>query len=337
MKLIIPMAGRGTRMRPSTLTTPKPLFPIADKSIVEWLIYEIFHSTNLPIEEIAYIIHPDFGKQVESELINIASKYNAIGKIYYQTEALGTAHAILCAEPSLHKEVLIAFADTLFKGTFQIDVNKDGIIWTKTVDDPRQYGVVVTDESKRILYFEEKPQNPKSNEAIIGIYFFKDGEYLKSELSFLIENNIKEKGEYQLTNAMENMRQKGKNLFSQTVDKWLDCGNKETTLYSHQVVLQENNIVSSNNHKNTNSKIIPPSYIGNNVILENSTIGPFVSIGDNSIVSNTSIENTIIMKNVKLSSVKIQNSIIGNYSKITGNTNTSMNLHISDYSQIEFQ
>lgn len=331
------MAGRGTRMRPSTLTIPKPLFPIADKSIVEWLVYEIFHSTNKHINEIAFIIHPDFGKQVESELINLAKKYNSIGKIYYQNEALGTAHAILCAAPSLQGEVLIAFADTLFKGSFQIDTQKDGIIWTKTVDNPRQYGIVVTDENKKILYFEEKPQNPKSNEAIIGIYYFNDGQYLKSELSYLIENNIKEKGEFQLTNAMENMRQKGKNLFSHPVEKWLDCGNKETTLYSHKIVLQENTIISSDNFKNTNSTIIPPCYIGNNVVIENSTIGPYVSIGDNSLISDSIIENSIVMKNVTISSVNAINSIIGNYSKIKGHNKISVNLHTSDYSQIELQ
>lgn len=336
MRLIIPMAGRGTRMRPSTLTIPKPLFPIADKSIVEWLVYEIFQSTNLKIEEIAFIIHPDFGKQVETDLLNIAKKYNATGTIYYQDTALGTAHAILCAENSLNGEVLIAFADTLFKATFQIDTQKDGIIWTKTVEDPRQYGIVVTDASKRILRFEEKPQNPISNEAIIGIYFFRDGEYLKSELHYLIEKDIKEKGEYQLTNAMENMRQKGKNLYSQTVDKWLDCGNKETTLYSHRVVLEENKIPSPDNPQILNSKIIPPCYIGHNVIIENSIIGPYVSIGDHSKISNTFIENSIVMKQVNMDTIKLQKSIIGAHSNIKGKDHGPLlNLHISDYTQIE--
>jgi glucose-1-phosphate thymidylyltransferase len=219
MNLIIPMAGKGTRMRPSTLTIPKPLFPIADKSIVEWLIYEILQSSNIPIKEIAFIIHPDFGQQVETELIHLAKKYNAEGKIYYQPQPLGTAHAILCARESLCDNVLIAFADTLFKASFNIDTGKDGIIWTKTVDNPQQYGIVVTDTNKKILYFEEKPEKPISNEAIIGIYFFKDGKNLKQELQYLIDNNLKEKGEYQLTNAMENMRNKGLSLYSQTVEK----------------------------------------------------------------------------------------------------------------------
>ncbi|HPQ09347.1 MAG TPA: sugar phosphate nucleotidyltransferase [Bacteroidia bacterium] len=337
MNLIIPMAGKGTRMRPSTLTTPKPLFPIADKSIVEWLIYEVFNSSNIPIEEIAFIIHPDFGKQVESDLIKIAEKYQAKGKIYYQSQALGTAHAILCAKDSLKGNVLIAFADTLFKANFDIDINKDAIIWTKKVDNPKQYGIVVTDENKKILYFEEKPENPVSNEAIIGIYFFKDGENLKSELQYLIDNNIKEKGEYQLTNAMENMRQKGLSLYSQNVEKWLDCGNKDTTLYSHREVLISNNPVSSSNIKNINSKIIPPCYIADNVVIENSTIGPYVSIGENSVIQNTQIENSIVMKNTKINSLRIHQSIIGNNCQLSGQNQALLNMHISDYSQIELQ
>ncbi|MEW6773290.1 MAG: sugar phosphate nucleotidyltransferase [Bacteroidota bacterium] len=335
MNLIIPMAGRGTRMRPSTLTIPKPLFPIADKSIVEWLVYEVFHSTNVPIEEIGFIIHPDFGKKVENELIDIANKYNAIGKIYYQEQALGTAHAILCAEPSLKGNVLIAFADTLFQASFNIDTNKDAIIWTKTVDNPKQYGIVVTDEQKKILYFEEKPENPVSNEAIIGIYFFKDGENLKSELKYLIDNDLKEKGEYQLTNAMENMRNKGLGLYSQDVDKWLDCGNKDTTLYSHRVVLETHHI-HSKSFQNINSKIIPPCYIGENVKIENSIIGPFVSIGNNTQIKDSQIEDSIVMQNSELKNIRIHKSIIGNYCKLNGHShNVLAQLHISDYSQIE--
>lgn len=341
MKLIIPMAGRGTRMRPSSLTIPKPLFPIADKSIVEWLIYEVFSSTNISIEEIAFVIHPDFGKEIETELLNIAQKYNVSGKIYYQEKALGTAHAILCAEPSLSGNILIAFADTLFKATFNIDIQKDGIIWTKTVDNPQQYGIVVTDNNKKIIRFEEKPEKPVSNEAIIGIYFFKDGEYLKQELQYLIDNDLKEKGEYQLTNAMENMKNKGKSLYSQTVEKWMDCGNKETTLHSHQIILQINNIASSKDIQLINSKIIEPCFIANNVVIENSVIGPYVSIGEKSEIKNSKIENSILMKNTKADSINIHKSIIGNYSKLKGsisnNPSLLINLHISDYSQIDIE
>lgn len=338
MNLIIPMAGKGTRMRPSTLVTPKPLFPIADKPIVEWLVYEVFLSTNLPIKEIAFVIHPEFGKKVESDLLQIAEKYRAQGRIYYQEQALGTAHAILCAQPSLKDNVLITFADTLFKAQFNIDTQKDAIIWTKKVDNPQQYGIVITNETHQILYFEEKPTNPISNDAIIGIYFFKDGQYLAEELQYLIDNHIKEKGEYQLTNAMENMRQKGKALYSQNVELWLDCGHKDTTLYSHQVVLQMHSISSSHQKKVINSQIIEPCYIADDVIIENSTIGPYVSIGKNSHIRNARIENSIMMTHVKVFNTHIHKSIIGNYAHIEGRSRAPLlSMHISDYSQIEIE
>ena len=333
------MAGRGTRLRPSTLTIPKPLFPIANKSIIEWLVYEIIHSTNLPIDEIAFIIHPDFGKETENELLQMAAQYHTQGKIYYQKEALGTAHAILCAEESLKNNVLIAFADTLFKANFQIDIQKEGIIWTKQVDDPKQYGIVVTDAHKKILYFEEKPQSPVSNEAIIGIYFFKDGAYLKSELQYLINHHIKEKGEYQLTNAMENMRKKGAVLYAQTVEKWLDCGNKDTTLYTHAAVLENNPVSSSQNIQISNSQIVSPCYIADNVHIENSVIGPYVSIAHGSVICNAHIKNSIIMQQTKIESMKIHNSIIGRFSYLKSHSkhNTLLNVHISDYSSIELE
>lgn len=338
MNLIIPMAGKGTRMRPSTLTVPKPLLPIADKSIVEWLVYEVFQSTNRSVEEIAFIIHPDFGSEVEKELLLIAEKYNTKGKIYYQEQALGTAHAVLCAKNTLKGNVLIAFADTLFKATFHIDTQKDGIIWTKTVDNPKQYGIVVTDENKKILYFEEKPENPVSHEAIIGIYFFKDGVNLKNELHYLIDHDLKEKGEYQLTNAMDNMRKKGAELYSQNVDKWLDCGNRDTTLYSHQVVLDMNKVESSKNVNLMNSTIIPPCYIANDASIENSVIGPYVSIGANAQIKNSQIANSILMENAVVQGIRLHKSIIGHYARLKGQHNQALiNMHISDYSQIEIE
>ncbi len=325
------MAGKGKRMRPSTLTTPKPLFPIADKSIVEWLVYEVFKSTKQKIEEVAYIIHPDFGKDVETNLLNIASKYNSKGAIYYQEEALGTGHAILCAAASLQGNILIAFADTLFKADFNIDTQKDGIIWTKKVEDPRQYGVVTTDKNKKILAFVEKPETFVSDEAIIGIYFFKDGENLRKELQYLVDNNLKEKGEYQLTNAMESIKNKGKQLYSENVVEWLDCGNKETALYSHQRVLLSNSFtIPKNNIKN--STIIEPCYIGNNVVIENSIIGPYVSIGNNGKVQNSIIANSIVMSDASIEKSNIQNSIIGSHSSVK---QTPITLNISDYSQIQ--
>lgn len=209
MKIIVPMAGMGKRMRPHTLTIPKPLLPIAGKPIVQRLVEDITKIANEKVEEIAYIIGENFGEETEKNLKAIAASLGAKGTIYYQDEALGTAHAILCAAPSLNGKVIVAFADTLFKADFVLELEKDGIIWVQKIEDPRAFGVVKVDANNVITDFIEKPETFVSDFAIIGIYYFKDGAYLRNELQYLIDNNIKEKGEYQLTNALENMKKKG--------------------------------------------------------------------------------------------------------------------------------
>ena len=209
MKIIVPMAGMGKRMRPHTLKVPKPLIPVAGKPIVQRLVEDIAGVCEEKIEEIAFIIGPSFGKEVENMLVNVAEGLGAKGTICYQEEALGTAHAILCAEEALDGKTIIAFADTLFRADFKLDGDADGIIWVQKIDDPSAFGVIKLDENNVITDFVEKPEEFVSDLAIIGIYYVKDGGALKEELNYLIENDIKDKGEYQLTNALEALKQKG--------------------------------------------------------------------------------------------------------------------------------
>jgi glucose-1-phosphate thymidylyltransferase len=321
MKIIIPMAGMGKRMRPHTLTVPKPLIPVAGKPIVQRLVEDIATVCNEPIEEIAFVIGPSFGKVVEEMLKGVAAKLGAVGSIHYQEEALGTAHAIMCAKEALDGKVVVAFADTLFKADFKMDTAQEGIIWVQKIEDPRMFGVVKVNEQNVITDFIEKPQTFVSDLAIIGIYYFRDGKNLRSELQYLLDNNIRDKGEYQLTNALENMKAKGLKFSPGKVTEWLDCGNKDATVYTNQRMLEfkkaEKNLVSSS-HKNENSKIIPPCYIGENVILKNAEVGPHVSIGDNTMIENAVIINSIIQKDSKIQNSKIQNSMIGNAVEISG-------------------
>ena len=208
MRIIIPMAGRGSRLRPHTLTTPKPLICVAGKPIVQRLVEDIVEVCEKKVEEIAFIIG-DFGKEAEETLIKIGKKLKTDIKIYYQQDPLGTAHAILCAKESLKGNCVVAFADTLFKADFKLDTNKDGIIWVSQIEDPSSFGVVKLNQENNITDFIEKPEKFISDLAIIGVYYFNDGANLKKELQYLIDNNIKEKGEFQLTNALENMKKKG--------------------------------------------------------------------------------------------------------------------------------
>ena len=231
MKIIVPMAGRGSRLRPHTLTVPKPLIPIAGKAIVQRLVEDITRVCGQEVDEIAFVIG-DFGTEVDKDCVKIAEGLGAKGSIYHQDEALGTAHAILCAKNSLEGPVVVAFADTLFRADFTLDANKDGIIWVQKVEDPRAYGVIKMDENSVITDFVEKPEEFVSDLAIIGIYFFKDGFRLRDELQYLIDNNIKDKGEYQLTNALENMKVKGAGFYPGKVEEWLDCEFKKLYCWS---------------------------------------------------------------------------------------------------------
>ena len=202
------MAGMGKRMRPHTLTQPKPLIPIAGKPIVYRLVEDIARLCGEKIDEIAFVIG-DFGAEVENNLKRIAADVGAVGTIHYQTEPLGTAHAIMCAKEALKGHVTVAFADTLFHADFKIDTSQDGIIWTKRIENPSAFGVVQVDENGTVKQFWEKPTEFVSDQAIIGIYYFKDGEYLRKELQYLLDNDIKVKGEFQLTDGLENMLQQG--------------------------------------------------------------------------------------------------------------------------------
>src|SRR6478672_8715158 len=284
MKIIVPMAGRGSRLRPHTLTVPKPLIPIAGKPIVHRLVEDIAGVINQQIEEIAFIIHKDFGTQVEKELVAIAEKLGSKGTIYYQNEALGTAHAIMCAKDSMQGPIVVAYADTLFRADFTLDTTADSVIWVKQVDDPSAFGVVKLD-GERIVDFVEKPKDFVSDLAIIGIYYFKSGEALREELQYLLDNNVVKGGEYQLTDGLENMKQKGLKFVPGKVDEWMDCGNKNVTVETNSRMLgflhQDGENMVSATAVIQNSTIIPPCFIGENVVLTNATVGPNVSLGNN--------------------------------------------------------
>jgi len=331
MKLIIPMAGMGKRMRPHTLTVPKPLLPVAGVSIVQRLAEEISLVSKSKIDEIAFIIG-DFGSEVEEKLKQIAVNLGAVPKIYYQDEALGTAHAIYCAEPSLNDKVIVAFADTLFKADFDLDENTDSIIWVNRVKNPEQFGVVKVNNEGLITDFIEKPQEFITDLAIIGIYYFKDGENLRNELKFLIDNDKKVNGEFQLTDVLENMKNKSLKFKTATVTEWLDCGNKNATVYTNQRILHHVGNKISETAKIENSVIIEPCFIGENVVVKNSVIGSYASVGEGSVIENSVIDNTIIQTNSKIKNANLSNSMLGNFVEIE---NTPKDISLGDFSVLK--
>ena len=299
MNVIVPMAGRGSRLRPHTLTVPKPLVPVGGKPIVHRLVEDIARVCSEKIDEIGFVVG-EFGSEVEQELLAVAEKLGAKGSIHYQHQPLGTAHAVLCAADKLTGPVVVAFADTLFKADFKISSEDEGILWVKQIEDPSAFGVIKMNERGEIIDFVEKPKEFVSDLAMIGIYYFRDGERLHKELQYLIDNAVIKSGEYQLPDALRRLTESGVVFKPGTVSEWLDCGNKEVTVHTNQRVLEFDRAagLSMQDESATcvDSVIIQPCFIGKNVKIHASVIGPHVSIGANSVVENSIIRNTNIQE-----------------------------------------
>lgn len=335
MKIIVPMAGKGSRLRPHTLTTPKPLIPIAGKPIVQRLVEDIAKVAGQTIEEVAFIIG-DFGAEVEKNLVKIAQNLGAKASIYHQEQALGTAHAIHCARASMSGPVVVAFADTLFRADFILDAQADGVIWVKQVEDPSAFGVVKLDEDGVITDFVEKPKDFVSDMAIIGIYYFRSGEKLMEEINYLIDNDIRPSGEFQLTEALENLRSKGARFTLGKVQDWMDCGNKNVTVETNTKILnyEKDNLKDHpSSAKIKDCCIIEPCFIGENVSLENSKIGPGVSIGNGTTIINSNISNSLIQEDTEIRNANLYNSMIGSHARYTG---TSHEVSLGDFSTLDF-
>jgi len=339
MRIIIPMAGVGSRLKPHTLTIPKPLTLIAGKPIVQRLVEEIVTIVGQKVTDIGFIIGPaskGFPADTADKLVAIAKELGANAEVFIQKDPLGTAHAIYQARTLLEGPCVVAFADTLFKADFTLNSSNDGVIWVKKVEDPEQFGVVKLQDGI-ITDFVEKPKEFVSDLAIIGIYYFKEAERIRFEIENIVDNDIKGRGgEYQLTDALENLKRKGAQFVPGTVSDWMDNGNKEVTVQTNKRILdylysEGENLVASTVVLE-NSKIIPPCYIGEEVVLKNTTIGPHVSLGARSKIENSTIKNSLIQKDVKVSNAALNNAMIGNNVVFKGNF-TSVSL--GDFSELK--
>lgn len=327
------MAGMGKRLRPHTLVTPKPLIPVAGTPIVERLVRDIASLCVEPIEEIAFVVG-HFGDAVEKQLLDIAQTLGAKGSIHYQNEALGTGHAVLCAESALSGPVIVAFADTLFTADFRLSDSDEAMIWVKKIEDPSAFGVVKLDEDGYICDFVEKPKTFVSDLAIIGIYYFRDGLRLKQELKRLIEEKIVKSGEYQLTDALLNLKNAGVKFRPGTVNLWMDCGNKDATVDTNATLL---NLTPAQNHIHPsaiveNSVILPPVFIGDKATVKNSVVGPAVSIGEGAAIEQCIVENSIVREYARLSQQNLSNSMIGAHAIVRGSASAHS---LGDYSVLE--
>ena len=333
------MAGRGSRLRPHSLTVPKPLIPVAGQPIVHRLVKDIAKVLKQPIEEIAFVLGDPafFGEDVVESLTELAQDLGAKASIYRQDQPLGTGHAIMSARPSLSGPAVIAYADTLIRAEFDLDPTADSVIWTKRVENPEAYGVVKLNENENIVKLVEKPETFVSDQAVIGIYYFKDVAVLKEKLQEVLDENVMNGGEYQINDGIKRMMADGRIFKTGTVDEWMDCGNKTVTLETNAKMLDflkadgEEQLVDDSVVLE-NSKIIEPCFVGKGTVLRNTTIGPYVSIGKDCVIEDSSVKNSLIQNQTSIKNANLEEAMIGNHVKYNGKYTK---ISIGDYSVLE--
>lgn len=333
------MAGRGSRLRPHSLTVPKPLIPVAGQPIVHRLVKDIAKVLKQPIEEIAFVLGDPafFGDDVVASLTLLAQELGAKASIYRQDKPLGTGHAIMSAEPSLSGPAVIAYADTLIRAEFDLDSQADSVIWTKKVGNPEAYGVVKLNDNQEIIELVEKPSTFVSDQAVIGIYYFKDVAVLKEKLQQVLDENVMNGGEYQINDGIKRMMADGKIFKTGTVDEWMDCGNKNVTLETNAKML---GFLKADNDETLihpsvvleNAIINEPCFIGEGTILRNTTVGPNVSIGKDCLIDNSTVKNSLIQNQTTIKNANLDEAMIGNFAKYDGNFTK---ISIGDYSILE--
>lgn len=309
MRAVIPVAGFGSRLRPHTHSLPKVLLNVAGKPILAHILDELIKQK---IDKLT-VITGYKGDMIEEY---VTENYSFDAEFVEQKELLGLGHAIWTAAPTFgDEELMIILGDTIFDADLSL-ANKDGVssLGVKQVADPRRFGVVVEDSDGNIQRLVEKPQEPVSNLAIVGIYYIQNGQLLGKCLQELIDKNIKTKNEYQLTDALQLMIDKGEKFKTFPVEGWHDCGKKNTMLDTNKFLLERYN----NEYQLESSVVINPSFIGENVQIENSVIGPYASIADGSKIENSIIKNSIISENVSVSKISLENSIVGNNTIVEG-------------------
>ena len=317
MKLIIPMAGRGTRVRPHSHVTPKPLLNVKGRNLVERIVDTFNRVLPRGLDEGVFVLGPDFGEGIRQQLRDICERHDMEARFGIQETAEGTAHAVQCAgADNLQGEGIVVFADTLFDMEAGVDLEgSDVVAWVKHVDDPSRFGVAVR-EGERVVELVEKPSEPVSNEALIGIYYVKDFSFLKEKIDALIEDDERGKGgEFQLTDAFDRMLQEGATFKTASVTEWMDCGTIPALLNTTKYILSEED---ENLHQGTveNSVIHDPVYIGPGATVKDSVVGPDVSIEADAEVENAVVSGSILFQSSRVERAVLTDSLVGRYAEV---------------------
>ncbi len=323
MKVIIPAAGIGSRLKPHTHTAPKALLHVAGKPILGHILDELLAYN---IRDIIFIIG-FLGEMIEDY---VKTHYNIKATFVEQKELKGLGWAIYLTRPHLGDQpVLIILGDTIFDFNLDRIIDSDyDSIGIKKVEDPRRFGIAETD-GRFITKLTEKPENPTSNQALVGIYYIKSTGLFGECLDELINKNIMTRGEYQLTDVLGLMIERGCRMTTFTVDGWFDCGQKNALLDTNRYLLSQIKTIGSYKE----AIVIPPVYISPSARLINSVIGPYVSVADGAVIENSIIRDSIISSRAEVRQCLLESSLIGNNSTVIGNYNR---LNLGDSSEIGY-
>jgi len=327
MKAIIPVAGAGTKLRPHTYTQPKALIPLAGKTILSIIVDQL---KDAGINEFIFIIGY-LGEKIQDY---VEKNYPELQCHFInQNDRLGTGHAVeLTKEIVQQDEVMIVLGDTIADyDVKQIIESPYSMLGIKKVDDPREFGVAEVSEDGFITKLVEKPAIPKSNMALVGIYKIKESSILYACLSSILQNNHFQQ-DFNLTDALQCMIEKGAAFKYFKVENWYDCGKKETLLESNAILLKKFGGHVEDSHLYQNTIIIPPVSIGEGCVIKNSVIGPNVAIGEHTTINHVIIKDSIIGAYSNLFEIVLNSSLIGNDAEVKGVTR---NLNIGDNTAID--
>jgi glucose-1-phosphate thymidylyltransferase len=322
MKVVIPLAGLGKRLRPHTYTKPKPLISVAGKPVLAHILDKL---VGLDIEEIIFIIGY-LGDQISDY---VTTNYDFPTRYIEQKELLGQAHAINLASEHVSGPVLIVFVDTLFDTDLSrlSGISSDGVIYVKEVQDPRRFGVVIT-ENGFITKLVEKPSTPVSNLAVIGLYYVRDSRLMMQCLAELMRRDIKTKGEYFLADALQLMINRGSKFEARSVEVWEDCGKPETVLHTNRYLLEHG---GAQQIETRNSVLIPPVHIAKTAVIRDSVVGPYVSVAGQASIVRSIIRDSIINERAQIEDATLSQSLIGEDAYVRG---SFQRLNVGDSSQV---
>ncbi len=331
MKLIVPMAGRGTRVRPHSHVTPKPLIPVRGRSMVERIVDTFNRVLPVRLNEGVFVLGPDFGKNVYEMLREICARHDMRPRFAVQETAEGTAHAVDAAREYLQGPGVVVFADTVFDMDAGLDFkDADVVAMVKHVEDPSRFGVAVR-EGDQVVKLVEKPSEPISTEALVGIYYVRELMELRGAIEGIIADNLRGKGgEFQLTDAFDRMIRRGDAFTTASVTEWLDCGTISALMDTTRRLLEKEDAGASEGDVE-NSIVIPPVYIGPGARVVDSVVGPYVSIEAGADVRRCIIERSIVFSHAVMRGAVLTDSLVGRYAHVHPDARI---LNIGDHAEI---